>query len=295
MKSEFLNRIEKKYYFEQIKSAIKDVEQSSRVITCSPLHGVSKSLLVISLFNIQNQIMLLMPDSKAVEEINVELNILGLGEWLIVIDDFAPKTIQEKLTKLSKLKKAVLISTHNILTLKFPDKNELEKTTTIIQIGEKITYDELIEYLNTINYQREKFVEVPGEFSVRGSIIDFWSYSEHNPVRLEYDGDFLESIRYFDPESQRSIEKTESVSLSGAIDNKEQLTSSIFDYMDKPVILASSFEMQNLAVKPVDYLGEERQIQKKSVLKEEADIDENFPEPDQEPPSARTSHGTWNP
>ncbi len=281
MKSEILNSIERKNYFEQIKSAVKAEKQKLLPIYCSPLHGVSKSLLVISLFNTQNQIMLLMPDSKAVEEINVELNILGLGEWLIIIDDFASKTIQEKLTKLSKLKRSILISTYNILTLKLPNKNELEKTTTVIQTGEIITYDELIEYLSTINYQKEKFVEVPGEFSIRGSIIDFWSYSEHNPVRLAYDGDFLESIRYFDPESQRSIERTDSVSLSGAIDNKEQLTSSVFDYLDKPVVLASSFEMQNLAVQPIDYLTEESQSQRGSVKKEKIDIEEEFPEPNQ--------------
>jgi len=195
MKSEILNRLENKNHFELIKSAIKTDKQALRVIHCSPLYGVSKALLVHNLIKTENQIILLLPDSKSVEEINVELNILGLGERLVVIEDFTPKTIQEKLTKLSKLKKSVLISTYNILTLKLPDKNKLERSATLIQTGEKIGYDELIEYLNVLNYQKEKFVEAPGEFSQRGSIVDFWSFSERNPTRLEYDGDFLESIR----------------------------------------------------------------------------------------------------
>lgn len=279
MKSEILNRLENKNHFEQIKSAIKTDKQELRVIHCSPLYGVSKSLLVLSLIKTENQIILLLPDSKSVEEINVELNILGLGERLVVIEDFTPKTIQEKLTKLSQLEKSVLVSTYNVLTFKFPDKNKLEKSTTLIQTGEKIGYDDLIEYLNVLNYQKEKFVEAPGEFSQRGSIVDFWSFSEQNPTRLEYDGDFLESIRYFDPESQRSIERTENISLSGAINNKEELTSTIFEYLDQPVILASSFEMQNLTPKPAEYFNKEKPYESNTEVLKEADIDDEFPEP----------------
>ena len=78
----------------------------------------------------------------------------------------------------------MLISTYELLALKFPSKDKVEKTTTIIQTGGKIKYDELIEYLNLLNYQKDKFVEAPGEFSIRGSIVDFWSYSEHNPVTV---------------------------------------------------------------------------------------------------------------
>ncbi len=72
-----------------------------------------------------------------------------------------------------------------------------------------------------LEYQQDKFVEAPGEFSQRGSIIDFWSYSESNPVRLEFDGDFLESIRHFDPESQRSIEKIDTVTLAAKLSEGE--------------------------------------------------------------------------
>ncbi|MCK7517195.1 MAG: hypothetical protein MZV64_05480 [Ignavibacteriales bacterium] len=58
---------------------------------------------------------------------------------------------------------------------------------------------------------KDKFVEAPGYYSQRGAVVDFWSYSGKSPVRLEFDGDFIESIRYLDPESQRSFEKVEEV------------------------------------------------------------------------------------
>ena len=101
--------------------------------------------------------------------------------------------------------------------------------------------------MNLLNYQKDKFVEAPGDYSLRGSIIDFWSYSEKNPARLEFDGDFLESIRYFDPESQRSIDSIDVVSLAGSLINQQGDDSSdIFSYLNNPLIFASSFELHAL-------------------------------------------------
>ena len=279
MNSKSLNRITNHDHFKEIKSGLIWDQKSSKVVFCSPLYGVSKSLLALNLFETEGQIVLLLPDSKSAEEINVELNILGLGDSLILFEEFTPEAIQERLTKISKLKKFVLISTYNLLVLNLPVKEQLEKTTTLIQPGEKVGYAELIEYLNFLNYQKEKFVGAPGEFSIRGSIIDFWSYSERNPVRLEYDGDFLESIRFFDPESQRSIEKTESVSLSGSLKQEGELTSGIFDYLDKPLMIASSFELQNLNHTPPKIFNGEKYIDEKNELIKEFDLDDEFPEP----------------
>jgi len=279
MNSKSLNRITNHDHFKEIKSGLIWDQKSSKVVFCSPLYGVSKSLLALNLFETEGQIVLLLPDSKSAEEINVELNILGLGDSKILFEEFTPEAIQERLTKISKLKKFVLITTYDLLVLNLPVKEQLEKTTTLIQPGEKIGYNDLIEYLNFLNYQKEKFVGAPGEFSIRGSIIDFWSYSERNPVRLEYDGDFLESIRFFDPESQRSIEKTESVSLSGSLKQEGELTSGIFDYLDKPIIIASSFELQNLNHSHPKILYKGKNIDEKKELFKEFDLDDEFPEP----------------
>ena len=279
MKSELLKNIIINNHFEKIKPSLILDQTSSKAVFCSPLYGVSKSLLAINLFETDGQIVILLPDSKSAEEINVELNILGLGNSLILFEEFTTEAIQERLTKISKLKKFVLISTYDLLAFNLPVKEQLEKTTTLIQPGEKTGYDELIEYLNFLNYQKEKFVGAPGEFSVRGSIIDFWSYSERNPVRLEYDGDFLESIRFFDPESQRSIEMTESISLAGNLEQGRELTSGIFEYLDTPIIIASSFELQNLNPKAEKIADGNLITNKKIKGSIESDLEDEFPEP----------------
>ncbi|MBT8386556.1 MAG: transcription-repair coupling factor, partial [Ignavibacteria bacterium] len=122
------------------------------------------------------------------------------------------------------------------------------------------------------------FVEAQGEYSQRGSIIDFWSYSEHNPVRLEFDGDFLESIRHFDPESQRSIEKVETVTLAGALEQEEDSTnySDIFDYLQDPLIFASDFELQNLNHQPINLFSKEEETP--AIINVDESLDDEFPE-----------------
>ena len=146
-------------------------------------------------------------------------------------------------------------------------------------MGGEVTYDELVEYLNLLDYQQDKFVEAPGEFSSRGSIIDFWSYSESGPVRLEFDGDFIESIRQFDPESQRSIEKVDTITLAGKLKNlKGNQTngdSDIFDYLKNPLIIASDFELKNSKIN-IDELNFQSDDTKQEL--ENIDKDE-LPEP----------------
>jgi transcription-repair coupling factor (superfamily II helicase) len=262
--------------FKEIFNILSDPDQ--KIIHVSPLHGASSAFLIKELINKNNQIIVLFNDAKAAEEFNVELSVIGLGEMTILIDDFSSQIIQQKLTEINYRKKFILISTYNVLNLKFPSKEKVEKTTAKIQIGGELAYDELIEYLNLIDYQKDQFVETPGEFSVRGSIVDFWSYSEHNPVRLEFDGDFIESIRYFDPESQRSIEKVETVTLAAAMrDDEENLVSDIFDYLDSPIILASTYDLENYNFRSASTLN--KHSRNTESEKNEECLDDEFPEP----------------
>jgi transcription-repair coupling factor (superfamily II helicase) len=218
-----------------------------KTLYISSLHGSSKSFLINGLLPDENQLIVLLPDSKAVDELKVELTILGLSGNLLVINEFRPEPLQEILTEITKRKFFILLSTYNILNCELPSKERVNEQMTHIQVGGNLAYSDIIEYLNLLNYQKDKFVEAPGDYSQRGAIIDFWSFSEHNPVRLEFDGDFLESIRYFDPESQRSIEQLKEVTLAASLSSNEnpQKFTDIFSYLKNPLVLASSFELKN--------------------------------------------------
>ena len=245
----------------------------------SPLYGSSKSFAVKDLFEINDQLVLLLSDIKLVNESKVELNVLGLVDSLIIIDDFNLESIQEKITEISKRKRFVLVTTYEILNLKLPDKEKINHLTTKVNVGGDLKYDDLIEYLNLLIYTKDKFVEAPGYYSQRGAIVDFWSYSEKSPVRLEFDGDFIESIRYFDSESQRSFEKVEEVTLAGAFENQaEEFSSDIFGYLNNPIFIASAYELDNIKStkeEVVPVVKEEIKSKKKEKVLDE----DEFPEP----------------
>lgn len=253
----------------------------SAQVTVSPLYGSSKALLTENLSKKEDQLVVLFSDVQSVLEFSVELDLLGLSDPLINITEFKADSLQEKLTDIANRKKIILVSTYDLLNCLVPSKTEIENNTTKIQVGGELTYSDLIEYFNLLNYQREKFVETPGEYSQRGSIIDFWSYSEKNAVRLEFDGDFLESIRHFDPESQRSIEKVESVTIAGFLGNTEdnqaepEKLTTVFEFLNNPLVIASAYEMENFSYKLLNFYEiEEKPVQKESeeVISEDIDI-----------------------
>ncbi|MGE5436674.1 MAG: CarD family transcriptional regulator, partial [Syntrophothermus sp.] len=234
---------------------------SGEPLYITSLPGSSRTLLINELFKNNNQIVVLFPDVKSVSEFNVELDTLELTNHSIAIDDYSHESLQEKLTDISKREKFILSAVYDILKYNLPAKNKIEQSTTLINSETGINYNELIEYLNFLNYTKDKFVETPGYYSLRGSIVDFWSYSEKNPVRLEFDGDFLESIRLFDPESQRSTKIIEQITLAASLNNdginSSENSSSIFDYLNKPLVLASLYELNKLSDEKIIFTGDE--------------------------------------
>ncbi|KAF0153060.1 MAG: transcription-repair coupling factor [Ignavibacteria bacterium] len=222
------------------------IKTRTKKIYVSPFAGSSKSLLIKKITNSENHILILFSSFQAVNEAKVELSILDLEKAVVATDDLSPEMLQEKLTDINSRKNFILLSTYEILKLKLPSKQSVESNTTNIEIGGNIGYDDLIEYFYTINYNRDKYVEQPGDFAVRGSIIDFWSYSEKQPNRLEFDGDFIESIRHFDPETQRSADRLERVSLAASLAHEKENSGSIFDYLNDPLIFADEYELKEL-------------------------------------------------
>jgi len=245
--------------------------QTKPLLRISKLAGSSKSLLLATILEKEPKIVILLSDRIEVDELKVELSILGLGKKIIEIDDFSSDGLQEKITNLSQKKEFILISTYRLLQSRLPKKNSLEKSTNVISLSSNLDYDGLIEYLDMLNYSRDKFVANPGEFSVRGSIIDFWSFSEKHPCRIEFDGDFLESIRYFDYESQRSSNKTDVVTLAPQIiSNNETETTDIFEYLNEALIFASQFNLDSL------FTSKKKETSNIAEIIEETEIDDEL-------------------
>ena len=90
---------------------------------------------------------------------------------------------------------------------------EIQKHKMIWKPGDTAKEENLSKKLVEIGYEKTGFVEAPGEFAIRGGIVDVYPYTGECPYRMEFWGDEIDSIRSFDAESQRSIEEVQSLTI----------------------------------------------------------------------------------
>jgi transcription-repair coupling factor (superfamily II helicase) len=108
-----------------------------------------------------------------------------------------------------------------------------------INEGDQISIEFINEVLFEYEFKRVDFITEPGEFSVRGGIIDVFSFSNDNPYRIEFFGNEVDSIRSFDVETQLSIEKQKKISIIPNIENKffQENRESFLEYIPKNTIV----------------------------------------------------------
>lgn len=120
----------------------------------------------------------------------------------------------EVLTKLAKRDKFIVITTLKAITNKLTTLDKFNMSFVKIKDEDIIDVNNFIENLINLNYTANSLVENKGDFAKRGSIIDFWPVSYDNPVRIELFDDEVDSIRLFDKDSQRTIEKISEAEIS---------------------------------------------------------------------------------
>ena len=102
-----------------------------------------------------------------------------------------------------------VVTTKEAFSDKLKSFAAITKESMTIEPGSIIDTEELAEKLTRLGYEREETADSHGEFAVRGNIIDIFPYAENVPSRIDLWGDEVETIKHYDPESQRSYEKTD--------------------------------------------------------------------------------------
>ncbi len=120
----------------------------------------------------------------------------------------------------SRKKPAVIVTYPTALFEKVVTKKELDKNTLKVTVGENLSLDFVNELLFEYKFKRVDFVTEPGDFSVRGGIVDVFSFSNDEPYRIEFFGDEIDSIRSFDVETQLSKEKLNKIFIIPNVENK---------------------------------------------------------------------------
>ncbi|MGB0838193.1 MAG: transcription-repair coupling factor [Flavobacteriaceae bacterium] len=148
----------------------------------------------------------------------------------------------EVLNRLNSRKKpACIVSYTDALFEKVITKKSLEKNTLKVTTGDDLSLDFVNEVLFEYQFNRVDFVSEPGEFAVRGGIIDVFSYSNDQPFRIEFFGDEVDSIRSFDIETQLSNERHKEIKIMPNVENKrlEETRESLLKYISSKTLIIS--------------------------------------------------------
>jgi len=141
----------------------------------------------------------------------------------------------EVLNKLnSRSWKFILVSYPEAVSEKVVNKKYLEKNTLKLSVGEQVNMEFVLDLLVEYDFERADFVAEPGQFSLRGGLIDVYSFSSDHPFRIEFAGNMVGTIRTFDPSTQLSIQKMNEISIVPDIRvnaDKKIGYESIFDFL----------------------------------------------------------------
>ncbi|MFZ5516281.1 MAG: transcription-repair coupling factor [Candidatus Zhuqueibacterota bacterium] len=172
--------------------------------------------------------------------------------------------------------KIVIIPARNLLR-KFPSPKWIKQQRLVFQVGQDYDFDELKENLIDLGFNRESQVEDCGEMSIRGGIVDVYPFSSEYPYRIEFFGNTIESIRIFDPSTQRSIDKIINLTVYPQLSEDhsssdvipfvpltEYFKAGYLFFLDEPELIKREFE---------DFTAHQSVLQKKKADTEEgADI-----------------------
>ena len=150
------------------------------------------------------------------------LNTYNDNTLLFPMDDFLTSEAlaaspELRIKRLETLKKVSDNKKHIVITnlmgyLRFlPTKDNYVNSIINLKVGDVIEPSVLVDKLVSIGYERETLVNKTGEFAVRGFIVDIFPIDDDNPIRIEFFDDEIESIRYFDTETQKSISSVEKI------------------------------------------------------------------------------------
>lgn len=145
----------------------------------------------------------------------------------------------EVLSRLQKTNEPVCIITYpDALAEKVVSQQELSEKTLKLHVGEQVDTGFITDVLHSYGFERVDYVYEPGQYAVRGSIIDVFSFSSEFPYRVDFFGDEVESIRTFEVESQLSKDRRDNISIVPELTKNTSNEVSFLDFIPVDTIIA---------------------------------------------------------
>ena len=198
------------------------------------LHGSLLAFAVAAIHHVRGtQILLVVPEKDDAEQVRddcalllgesrVRLAVAGPSHESKLLDMSAPIAQVEALRSLSRGEPVLTIVSAESLVARIAPAERLRERSIEITKGNEYPFEKLLQRLSTIGFERTEFVGEYGDVAVRGGIVDVYPFIGENPIRFEFWGDTLESIREFDALSQRSIRELQSAVIIGRLEELKE-------------------------------------------------------------------------
>jgi transcription-repair coupling factor (superfamily II helicase) len=240
--------------FDKVNQIVNALQHEKSQIEISNLVGSSLSFVISSVFKkIENPLLLVFNEKEEaayylndLEQFSGVNNVLfypGSYRRPYQIEDTDNANIllrAEVLNRINSQKKPAIIVTYSdALFEQVITKSELKRNTLKINVGEELSLDFINELLHEYKFNRVYFVTEPGDFAVRGGIIDVFSFSNDEPYRIEFYGNEIDSIRTFDIETQLSIDRLNKINIMPNVENKmlEEKRESFLKYISSKTVV----------------------------------------------------------
>ena len=199
------------------------------------LIGSAKTILLANLFQKSTKsFTILLNDREEAAYFYDDLNNLGLTESTLFFPSSFKRSVQfgqteqENIVQRTEVLNKILLNEKPYVVVSYPEalvetvisQAGLKINTLGIRKGDKISTDFINEFLYEYGFERVEYVYEPGQFSVRGSIVDVFSFSNEDPYRLDFFGDEVETIRSFNIDNQISKDSLENITIVPNIQNR---------------------------------------------------------------------------
>ena len=216
------------------------------------LSGLHASARALALAQVQKPLFVIFDNAESAQYLYADLKTIGADAGYFpsskrrrTVDDAAVIMRTECLSALTRRaqdKELIIVTYPEAIAEPVPAKEELSAVSMTLKVGQEIQQSELSEQLSELGFERVDFVFQPGQYAVRGSIVDIYSYGHDIPYRFDFFGDEIDSIREFDIEDQLSKNRVESAEIVGGSQEPkaESQASTIVDYLSEEFVWASN-------------------------------------------------------
>ncbi len=131
-----------------------------------------------------------------------------------------------------------IVSYPEALAERVASRDEVDSHTVVLRVGQSIDPKTLLQTLLDNGFSKVDYVYIPGQVAMRGGILDVFGFNDERPVRIDFFGDDIESVRFFDVETQLSDDKMDSVSIAADVTRLAKDNPSLLQFVDEKTLVA---------------------------------------------------------